>query len=349
MADGKQMEEVVEMNSPKSWDYARSYASLFGDIPSSFSSTMRTLMLDNEKLAGSISNGGRFLALRLLKGKNLKAPYYFACLTYKPDLFEGKTTLKDSDLLAGFKPDEVAALFGIIYLFKKAKKFCDPTELEFFLPNFYRDIEIAGHVGASIPAIGLCNSLFSVALRYLGVMAYLRHNIKHFQEYRRLLKAKNTIFSFPDQMNYFGCLDVQIGSIFLQSLGFGVNFSSQFHMCLSKDRLLEKTEVTSSPFEVVKLWIHSLVETGKIPEIVHDIKFYPKKDNVDPLVARISECVSKGSKYTWLEKGKDDINPTTTPQLCDESQDKEIEAVPDEIRAEVSKDDLAALEKETDI
>jgi len=349
----KQLDETVEINSPKSWEYARSYAALLGDIPSSFSSALRTLMLDFEKRGGSYSPGSRFLALRLLKGKNLKAPFYFACLTYRPEAVEGKAHLTDGMLLDAFKPDEVAAMFSVIYLYKKAKKFCDATEFGFVAPNLHREIEIAGHVGASMPAVGFANSLLAVAMRYIGIMTFLRYNTKHFQEYRRSLKAKKTALSYPDEMDYFGCTDVQVASILLQSAGFGVNFSTNFHGMVSKEKILDKTEVTSSPFDVLRLWTESLNDSGKIPDIVHDIKFYPSKESVARLVERVQGCIANGPKYTWLDKMKDDVNPDSTPQLFDGTKEappeKELEAVPEELGQAVSKEDLATIEKETDI
>lgn len=348
--------KVVEKNSPESWENSRSYSALLGDVPASFSSTTRSLVLDVEKRGGKLSPASKFLALRLLKGKNLKAPFYFAAALLRERELSTKNTVTDNDLLALFKPDEIAALFAVIYLYKKAKKFCDPTEWGFIAPALMRSVDAASMVGAAIPNVGLAAGVFAGAMQHIAISTFLRYNIKHFTEYRRSIKSRSTLFDIDKQMEYYGCTSPQIASIFIQSVGFGVTYSTAYALAFSDGKLIDKTDPSSSPFKVVELWMNSILSTGQIPQVVHDSKFYPPdKASIDWFMQKLQKF-SEGKDVTnhWLERGKEDISPELTPQLYgsaassapDIGVDKALEELPDELKDTINKDSLAKDEED---
>lgn len=302
----------MELYSAESWEYSRNYASLLGEIPSSFTSTIRALLLDTEKNNNTLSNGSKYLASRLVKSSSMKAPFYYATSSYKPELLEGRDSITDDELVKGYKPDEIATLFGIIYLYKKAKKYCDPGEFAFIAPTMHKELNVAGQVGLSIRGIGFSAGLLTYGMRYIGAATFLKHNVKHFQEYRRLFKNQKNIFNLQKELEYFGCTIPQIASIFLQTLGYGITYANNFAMALSSETQLTKTFVDSSPFKVTELWTDTLNETGKEPQIIHDSKFYPMN------TAILSNLAAKAAAapLNWLDKTSDDISPELTPLIA---------------------------------
>ena len=313
-------DQHIEMYSSESWEYSRNYSSLLGEIPSSFGSTIRSLISDHEKNAGVLGPGTKFLSLRLARSKSLKASFYYALQTYKPEFLQGKDKITVEDLLNAFKADEIAALLGTIYLYKKAKKICDKTELNFILPHLLKEIDVSGHVGLGLPAVGFANGILTFGMRYIAAMTYLRHNLKHFQEYRRLLKSEKTLFNHDKEIEFFGCTTTQIASIFLQTLGFGVEFSNNYAMTFADEKILQKTDAQSSPFKVTELWTYSLISGGKIPDVAHDSKFYPANKEI---TSRLLERVA-AAPTSWLDRGSEDISPEKTPQLSMEAEAKAV-------------------------
>lgn len=305
-------ETPLDIYTAESWEYSRNYASLLGEIPNSFGSTVRSLVSDHEKNAGALSAGTRFLAARLIRSQSLKASFYYAAQTFKPDVIAQKDSISDKDLVDIFTPYEIACLLGTIYLYKKAKKLCDPGEFAFIAPALIKEIDIAGAVGAAISGIGLGNGLLSCGMRYIACMTFLKHNTKHFQEFRRLLKNQKTIFSLKHESEYFGCTVPQIASIFLQTLGFGIEFANRYAMDFSNPELLTKTVPTSSPFKVTQLWIRSLTDKAAVPDVIHDTKYYPKNAEATNRLIEIAKAEPTG----WLDKNSDDINPEKTPKLA---------------------------------
>ncbi|MCO6431863.1 MAG: hypothetical protein J5J00_13470 [Deltaproteobacteria bacterium] len=311
-----------QCDTPESWEIARGYAGLLGAIPASFSSALRGLIADNER-EGKISSVTRYNAMRLIKGRNLKTPYYYALLTYKPSAAEDQEFLSDDYLLKAFRPIDVAAIFGLVYLYKKAKKLCDPDEWQYIIPSLIQGVEIGGHVGIAISKVGMPGGLFAWALRHVALVSFVRHNRKHFQEYRRNLKNAGTIFDLNAQMHAWGCTDLQISSILLQSLGFGVDYSNSYRSGMAQEIDPDRTEVSTSPFKVADIWIKSLLKDASVPNIIHDSSYYPPEELVKTLKNRSKDFLEKGSKHSWLDKGKDDMSPRSTPQLFEGGVDAE--------------------------
>lgn len=321
------MNQPSDILTSESWEYSRNYASLLGAIPNSFGTTIRSLVSDHEKTPGTLSQGTRFLVTRLLRSKNMKAPYYFAAKRYKPEALGGKNDLSEQELITIFKPDEMAAIFGTVYLFKKAKKHCNPAEMAFLLPFLHKEIDVAGLVGLSIPAAGLANAILTYGMRYVAATTFLKHNVKHFQEYRRLTKNSKSIFNLEKEVEYFGCSTPQIGSIFLQTLGFGIQFSTDYAYAIASADPSDKTDANTSPFKVVRLWTKSLIDKGTAPELSHAVKYYPDSQaTLDELIAK-----SKEEPSNWLEKTPEDL---PSSGIADEKPAEESEEAPDELSEE---------------
>lgn len=327
------MSTVVEYNTVESWDFARRFAGLFGAVPSSFSSTIRGVLTDWER-SKAISNGNRFLVLRLLKTASVKAPMYYAASTYLPEKVEDRPYIAPEDFLSIFSPVEVCSLVGLVYLYRRAKRTCAEDEWPFVAGPTQLATDLGGHIGFAIPAIGGSVGALGLGLWQLAYAAFLMHDKKGFVEHRRALKLKKINRSEEMEMERWGCCAYQIATVLAQSLGMGVQFAEVMTRGLSPDtRTNSSLDKEAYRFSIANIWIESLMTTGKIPNIAHKGEFYPSKGAVSSLEEKTAEIKSSGSPMAWLDRGKDDVTPELTPQLFSvkEQTTKEDSAEMDEI------------------
>ncbi len=313
-------ESKVTFNNPESWQIARKYASLLGSIPSTFTTTIRTLKTDDDKHGGVIGRGSIYLAERLLRGPSMMAPFYHCTLTFHSDKISNSAYLSTKDLIMLYAPADLATVIGLIYLCRRSRKLSPPDEWQHITGPMHELMEVGGFLGYAIPAIGASNGLAVGSMRHLAMTAFLKHDLKGFKEYRRFLKAKNQYFNPEFEMNRWGCTSIQIGSILLQSLGFGISVANSFTAGITPSMLsTDELDDDAYRFSIATLWIDSLLKDGNEPKIVHRGDYYPLQSALHKLMYQTSEVRDKKSKYMWLEKGKDSISQKTTPQLYQEA------------------------------
>lgn len=309
------MNTSVEFNTAESWVTARKYAGLLGEVPNSFSSTIRALLLDQERGKG-LTNGTRFLILRLLRSAGVRSPVYFATLTYQEEMIDGVPYIAPEDFLELYSPAEIGAVVGLIYLYRKAKRIVSPEEWPHIAGPLQTCVEMGGHVGYIIPPIGPVVGMLSSGLRYIAVAAFLSHDKQGFVEYRRHLKQKNLRFDEGQEMARWGCTSTQIGAVFLQSLGFGIPLAEAFTRGLSPDTRASATlDREAYRFAINEMWLDSLLKDATVPDIAHRVEFYPTKTAGSKAIEKATRVRSSGSAHSWLNKVKEDIQPDTTPQL----------------------------------
>src|SRR5262245_52594399 len=113
--------QQIEYNSAESWDLARKYAGLLGEIPNSFSTLTRSLMADHRQSAAALGSGSSFQLKRLLKSDGLRASIYNAALTFGEEL-PPFATLEPEKVVEPFKPFDLAVLVSLLYLSRKASR-----------------------------------------------------------------------------------------------------------------------------------------------------------------------------------------------------------------------------------
>ncbi len=306
---------VIEFNTVESWDFARRFASLFGGVPSSFSSTIRGVLTDWERTK-TISHGNRFQMLRLLNTGSVKAPLFYAAQTFIEDKIQDRDFIASEDFLSLFEPIDLCALIGMIYLYRRAKRIVVEDEWPFVGNPTSLSTELAGHIGFAIPAIGCSVGILGIGLWNLSYAAFASHDKKGFIEHRRALKIKKITRNEEMEMERWGCCAYQIATVLAQALGLGIQFSEAMTKGLSPDTRTSKTlEKEAYRFSIVQLWAEALETTGKIPNIAHKAEFYPSKGAVTLLEEKVASLTSAGSPYGWLDRGKEDISPELTPML----------------------------------
>ena len=96
--------EVPVKYSEKSWEIAGKYAALLGQMPSSFSSAIRTTRseIGEEAPDAPLKRLGKSLMRRLVRSPALKAPIYFAAQSLYPAKFQNSRLVDEFGLMAMF-------------------------------------------------------------------------------------------------------------------------------------------------------------------------------------------------------------------------------------------------------
>lgn len=307
----KGQEQSSSGYSAESWDRANKYAKLIGEIPSSFSTTIRTIRNNNAPSAGTqFDKASKFMALRLIKSPTLKAPVYFAACTIYPEKLTPGTVLRDTQLLELFHPHELASILGMVYVYRRAKRVCSGALWENLVKELNSQADIGIRLGRCIPKIGPSVGVVLGTIRNLSLALFLSRDEKGFRAYRREVNAKEKFFDLGLEMKTWGCDDVQLSSKILQALGFGLPFAAGFSFGLTAS---SQAELESDPeyyrWHCASLWIEALRHTGQAPQITHKGQYYPLKADLDRLCEEAQAINVNGSKFTWLEKEKDALPP----------------------------------------
>lgn len=302
--------------SPESWEEARKIAALVGQVPSSFTSAVHFLRKDCDSSTGMLSQGSRFSMGRLLKSPIFSAPLYFGAETF----FENEAAQCDhidiNTFADMFGPDGLAVAVALLYLYRRVGKGCDEEEWKYLSQNIIIESELGAHLGRAIPNIGLPLGLLIGGMRHLATGMFLQVDQKNFVAYRRLRKDKPYNFDMQWELKTWGCNHAQIAAIILQTVGLGVNMT---------DALLGGLNPVELPFDLldpgalrvklISLWIPALRGTGVQPDMTHIGKYYPLKADLEKLINQTEAIRMGGSKYRWLDRGRDDVSPEKTPRL----------------------------------
>jgi len=301
------------IGSAESWEEARAVAALIKAVPNSFSTCIRFLRADFEQKNPELSKGSKFYLLRLLKGPSVSAPLYFAALTYRPQQFEAHGAGIDA-ILKTFKPEEIASLLSLIYLYRAIRKGCDAEEWKFIDESVQLQADVCGLIGDAIPSLGLANAVLVGGLRPLSQALFLGIDKANFTKYRRAIKKAGIFADLSEEMRLWKCCFGQVASILAQPIGLGLQVSEFLSRgFLPEGHSVESTEATG--VRVTDQWLISLLRTGKEPQIAHRVEFFPHAKDVAVLLERVGVIRQQGTLHHWLSKGKDSVSPETTPGL----------------------------------
>ncbi len=337
--------------APESWDVALNYSGLLGVVPSSFSSVIRSLLIDHGRNNKSLSPSTRFMIERLVKSRSLKASLYFGALTFQPERIEGAKYLGERQLVDLYTPGELAVIVGISYLFKRARKLCDPAQFAMITNRFQESADIGAYIGYAIPGISPMVGIVSGSMPFLGLAPFLFYDRRGFVDYIRHLKKCKLNLDAEYEANRWGCTSVQIASVMLQALGLGVATATAFSVGLSSnsDQLVNQTQ-DAIKYKTALIWLKAMEETGKEPDIVHRAELYPTKAAMEKLGMQVAELKEKGSSHCWFLRGAFDISQDTTPQLfSDGSKETTASTQIDLAASEIQEASRVVSEIEADI
>ena len=337
------------------WIAARAYLDVLGKIPVTFTTPVRSLMIDQRE-GGVMSPASQLLSTRLLRSPSVKAMFYYATLSFHGEKVSNSAYLSSLDLLRTFQPAEIAALLSTSFMYRRIVKIHNLAEnqawLEIALDATTR-MEVGFHLGAAIPAIGPMVGLIVGGFDTIASGLMQVKDPDNYKEYRSYLDMKGCRYDIDYEMEHWGCSRFHIAGNALQLLGYGVPVAHAYLMGLT----LGEQPVESELFQwrIAETWIDALISTGAEPDILHQGKYFPAEKNAHKMLYEVGQINENGSKHKWLMRKKDDINPQDTPQLYQEclmemQQPQEIEQfyeehLPDELRKSLSKQQLEELSK----
>lgn len=292
-----------EADDLEAWQNAQGYAGLFGDIPATFSSVVRSLKVDSD--SGKLSDGSLYLTQRLLRSKAVLSPFYYGVLEFAK--YSKIEVGPVPSLISKIKPIDLSALLATIYLYRRALKVCPQDEWQYISPHLTVEGDLGGRIGYSMPAIGFQTGILTGVLKWFALGSFLLHDKKGFVEYRRLLKQRGNELDFQWEKSRWGCTSSQVAAVFLQSFGFGVDAVSSLVTGLSdapgeaalKDKGIYRVHITS-------VWIKSLRTTCSVPDISHRGEFYPDAKDLEQMIQDAQRLKDQGSSK-WLDQDKEAI------------------------------------------
>lgn len=307
--------QILDFTNPENWTGAQPFVNALGAFPSSFTSTIRTLIIDGNKSPNTLSPGGRFLMTRFVKIPGMRAPIYFAALTFhKSDL--GTDYISPAGLVKPFGAHEIAAVIGLLYVYRRARKLCDPEEWAILVKHLNETVDIGGHIGLAIPNIGPSLGMLVAGLPILAQATFSIKDKKGYKEYRRLLKNKDLLYDPKEELSRWKTSSVHIAANIMQTLGIGIQIAEAFVSAVGAGSSVNfDTNPDAYRLHIANVWLESLRTTGAAPEMVHKGQFYPLKQDLENLVDIVGTIRESGSKFSWLEKTKDSISPSLSPQL----------------------------------
>ncbi|NLF24321.1 MAG: hypothetical protein GX589_01510, partial [Deltaproteobacteria bacterium] len=241
------------------WEISRKYSGLYGSIPSSFGSLIRGLHIDQAKNQ-ELSFASKWQMNRLLRSDSMKAAYYFALRTYRKDMFAGTKPLTIANLAVALKPQDLAALLAVLYLFRRARHMLDPNEWKFTAPLIHTRADLGGQIGVMMENVGLGFGLLAGVMRYLGMLAFIVHDKSGFGEYRRKLKISNKAYDLRAERERWGCSHVQICSNLMVSIGLCSDTVESVRRGFEMKELnVNSARTKSYAVRVTELWIDSLI------------------------------------------------------------------------------------------
>ncbi len=289
---------------------------MFGDMPSTFSVVIRGLVNDFTSSPDQMSAATRYGLMRLLKSPTLYAPLFFVRKMLVNDQYSASALIPEDQLAKEFTLLELAYLFGFLYLFRRAQSTCDQEEFANLSEQIAEDATLAISLGRAVPGVGGGAALMEATAPLLGLACILKHDLPGFKEYRRTMKKMKSPWSSDWEVERWGCSRIQIGSIIVQLLGFGVPRSNAFFKALSAPPHITppNEEELSQDLRMAAIWRASTQAFGKSPEVALAARYYPTNADYQKVLARQSEYRISPPSPLWLNATKDDLpNPMSEP------------------------------------
>lgn len=296
----------MEELSAESWEYARGYAGIMGTVPASFTTIIRGLMTDHESGMGQIEGPNRYQVIRLIKSPSLFSTLYFACKALTPNVIRRSGYTSEAEIVDSFSPFELAYLIGFSLLFRRAQGLCDDQEFSYIEDDIIRNLNVGVLMGRAIPAIGGGCGMIEGTAPFLALCTFLRHDAKGFKEYRRSTLKPGSSWDPSAELKRWGCNSLQIASVIVQTLGFGINQAQALIASREPISLPDEARLVKD-YRMAGLWRNSIITTLTPPTVKIDARYYPSTDALNSALNKHKELIHDRQLAGWLKACKEDL------------------------------------------
>lgn len=320
MTDNDSQKTLEKSYNADSWASAAALIKPLGTVAGNFTSAVRTLMVHHESSSAELSAGSQNHMLRMLYNGTIRANYYFATKSYRPELFPTDKKIQQRDLLKMYSPFEHAALMSLCYLFRFLSKRSNKDEWEYVQAPLYEALEIGACIGLKVPEVGFAIGLLSRSMRYLGFGPLLISDTKAFQTYRRHLRQKDLPFDSSLELQHWGCTSIQVSALLLEAVGFNNIIAQQLVAANERSTSVEPDAKYGIPMRIAESLINSFVENGEICgtlPVWTGASLTLSKEQSSDLMISLNKVVSNADRIEWLGKSSSSLNPQSTPHLYD--------------------------------
>ncbi|NDC37078.1 MAG: hypothetical protein EBZ48_03390 [Proteobacteria bacterium] len=302
------------------WERAYSIASRIGRVDSNFSSSIRSVKYAETRAERPNIYELKVLArntmLPLLKrSPTLKSVFYFAAESMFEERLEDLDRLTLETLFELFDPGESASVLGLTYLSKKLEGRCDPDEWERISSLMQVHMELGSLVGGYIDTLGPGTGMLLGGVRCLAYGFFAVENLRSFKLYRRQMKDLGRIFDINVENEIFGCNHLQVASIFVQSMGFGLSAGLGLGLGMARRDDQSSQDWFNCLDEETRCWQAALAWTEALHGLQPPPDFIPAEseysitdESLTVLRKTASTVLAKGSSFHWITKRADDLS-----------------------------------------
>jgi hypothetical protein len=326
----------------QSWQLARQVSNSIKPLPIAFTSSVRLLICDQLGNKGTIRPVTKFQVARIFRSNSFKAMLYYATKDLYPAAVKDKPFVSTGDMMALYSPADLASLIGMYVMYKKVRRLVDEQEWKQFKYDLNKQIFIGGQIGISIPKIGVGAGILTASMALLSLATLYSAEPKAFANYRRQLQ-KNSFKQDPKQeIEIWGCSSLQIATLNMSILGYGVEVSEALMKGLESARSFHKlNNPMHLDYYMARLWLHTFWDKQKQPNITIPGDYYPLEADRVKSVSAIDGF--KESDIHWFERNAEDVEESKTPQLFNKAEVNE--EVPEELQEVFSMDEITAMEE----
>jgi hypothetical protein len=250
------------------WKTAKTFLLPLGPSSNTFTHCVRALRQDIEEHGALNAQQLRPRTLnqfkRLYKSPTFQAMFYYALRTCCEEDLQKIPSLTPEWVIDLLGPETASSMIALCVMFRRTRH-CSPREkfLKIAQPmQSYVDLGL--YMGKAIPELGTSAGVLSGGLRYIAFALFARADDKLFKDYRMHLKRKNLAFDLAFESTQFGCTHLHLGSLLLQTYGFGITDAHAYQEGMtSKSAKLDRKALR---YKIAATWLDSLMLYGHAPE-----------------------------------------------------------------------------------
>lgn len=284
-------------------------------------------------------------AFLLRSAPSLQTVFYFAAESLYPKELEKIRPLTVEKIISLFTPGEVTSIIGLTYFYRRLQKRCDEEELQRITEKMVVHMRVGAIVGDTFNQLGSGYGMLCCGMRYIAQAVLLEVDPDGFAKVRRKIQIRKKLFDLALEEEQWSCNHLQIASLLVQSLGYGLGISigltGQYERVDADPPSDSHPEVVGQIASVqgALIWSESLHGDGAAPAGLDEAsELYLPEEAQNEIVAQIQAILSTPEKLQWILKRVADLPPTVREELGIRQSTKSTDSI-DDSRAETTSDD----------